>query len=136
MRKTTIAAAALAMSASLAGLAYAAAPDGRTAEDSSVVTSVSPASDSSASATEDVSGHGADDPISHDVNDDRGGRGLDVAGIPAVLAAVPAEQRHGADDGPGHDVGDDHGTADQGADDPAGHDAGDDHGSGGHGSDG
>ena len=85
MRKTTITAAALAMSASLAGLAYAAAPDGRSTDDSSVVTTFSPASDSSSSpsstapevspTTADDGRHGADDPVGHDVGDDHGGGG-------------------------------------------------------------
>ena len=42
MRKTPVTAATLAMSASLAGLAYAAAPDGRSTEDSSVVSTFLP----------------------------------------------------------------------------------------------
>lgn len=108
MRKTTITAAALAMSASLAGLAYAAAPDGRSTGNASVV-STFPALESSSTST---------------------------APPPTVASSSPGEQRHGADDGAGHDVGDDHGSGGHGADDGAGHDVGDDHGSGGgHGSD-
>ena len=116
MRKTTITAAALAMSASLAGLAYAAAPDGRSTEDTSVVTPFSPATDASTSTTPSSSAsstsasaspttaddgrHGADDPI-------------------ATTPSMPTEhQRHdGSDDGPGHDVGDDHGSGGHGSDD-------------------
>ena len=119
MRKTTITAAALAMSASLAGLAYAAAPDGRSTENPSVVSPLSPAGDSSSpsgtpvlppipttagSGIDDRGGPGADDPVAHDVGDDHGGGG------------------RASDDGPGHDEGDDrsgggHGGRGHGSDD-------------------
>src|SRR4051812_3045131 len=114
MRKSTITAAALAMSASLAGLAYAAAPDSRSTEDSSVVTTFSPASDSSAAVTPasssaspttaDDGRHGADDPLGHDVGDDHGGGGHGADDTPATTPALPTpHQRHdGSDDGPGH----------------------------------
>jgi hypothetical protein len=126
MRKTVISAAALAMSTALAGFAYAAAPGGPTATDPTSV--VIPASTTAGAsvmtgAPDDSAGrmvvrHGADDPVGHDVGDDRSGA-----------------RGHGIDDRAGHDAGDDHGSGGHGADDPAGHGAGDDHGSGGHGSD-
>jgi hypothetical protein len=142
MRKTTITAAALAMSASLAGLAYAAAPDGRSTEDSSVVSTFSPIFDSSSTSSSPISSSAApttaDDPVGHDVGDGHGNGGHGADDPVATIPTTPTtHQRHdGSDDGPGHDVGDDHGAGGgNGADDGTGHDVGDDHGGGG-GSDG
>ena len=102
------------MSASLAGLAYAAAPDGRSTENPAVVSTLSPAGDSASRSGESVSppapttagsriddrgGPGADAPIAHDVGDDHDGGG------------------HRSDDGVEHDVGDDHGGRGHGSDD-------------------
>jgi hypothetical protein len=143
MRKTTITAAALAMSASLAGLAYAAAPDGRSTEDSSVVSTFTPAdsspTDSTSASTSPSSRTSAVTPTASPSDDHgRDGHGADD-GVPGSTPSMPTgtHQRHdGSDDGVGHDVGDDHGRgghgaddgADDGDDDGAGHDVGDDHG--------
>jgi len=113
MRKTVISAAALAMSTALAGLAFAAAPDGSTPTHSSSM--VSPATSTTTDAPDDSDGrvgggHGADDVI--DAPDDSDGR---VGG------------GHGADDGSG--------SSGHGSDDSSGHEGGDHSGSGGHGSD-
>jgi uncharacterized low-complexity protein len=97
MRKSALTAAALAMSVSMAGIAYAAVPSGSTATDTSSVTSAVPAF---SRAAVDDHGHGrhrADDPA-----------------------------RHGADDPARHDVGEDRGRVHSRADDPIGHDRGDD----------
>jgi hypothetical protein len=159
MKKTLISAAAIAMSASLAGIAYAAAPSGTPSSDDRSVVVRAPSTNDAADdpagdrgrgrdhAEDDSSPrsipttghqrHGADDPATHDVGDDHGGL---------------RDRGHGADDPVGHDATDDRGGANagpgsansgpgrtgsghHGADDPASHDAGDDHGgrSGGHG---
>ncbi|TFV82806.1 hypothetical protein E4P38_22005 [Blastococcus sp. CT_GayMR16] len=148
MRKTTITAAALVMTASVAGLAYAAAPDGRSTEDSSVVTPFSPATGSStstsspstsstttSSTTSEPASSTASSTASPTGIDDRGrgGHGADD-GVATSTPSMPTgtHQRHdGSDDGPGHDVGDDHGGdrggdhgGDRGGEDSAGHGSG------------
>jgi hypothetical protein len=141
MRKTTITAAALAMSASLAGLAYAAAPDGRSTDDSSVVTTFSPASESSTSSSSSSTAPEISPSVSPTTGDDhggdRGGHGADDTITPTPAMPTEHQRYDGSDDGPGQDVGDDHGgdRGGHGSDDGPGHDVGDDHGSGGHGSD-
>lgn len=112
MRKTALAAAGLAMSISMAGIAYAAAPSGSTPTEKSSVTH---------SAADNRDRDGRDDPAGHDARDDsRGGR-------TTVVVPGPAARRG---EGP---AGDDltHGHGHFGIhrfQDPAGHDAGDDHG--------
>jgi hypothetical protein len=165
MRKTAVTAAGLALSASLAGLVYAAPSSGAATEKSAVA-----ATSSTSRTVVDDHGrgrHGADDPPGHVRQDDRREDRTVVVHVvtpvpkPTVVAvrAVPAPvARHGADDPAnhdatddrvvragtavsddpaGHEVGDDHGdrSGRSGSDDPAGHDAGDDRGSRGHGSD-
>jgi hypothetical protein len=130
MRKTVISVAALAMSTALAGLAFAAAPDGSTPTDS--ISVVTPAATSA----------GADVADAPDDSDGRvgGGHGADDAmpspsSVPAPVPSPRTQQPRAGDDGPGHDVGDDHGAGGHGADDGPGHDVGDDHGAGGPGAD-
>src|SRR4051812_22347208 len=130
MRKAVISAAALAMSTALAGLAFAAAPDGSTPTHSSSV--IAPATTSS----------GADVTDAPDDSDGRvgGGHGVDDAApspssVPAPIPTARTHERHGADDV--DDAPDDsdgrvaggHASRGQGADDGPGHDVGDDHGS-------
>jgi hypothetical protein len=160
MKKTLITAAALAMSASVAGIAYAAAPSATPASVDRAVVVPAPSTDDPAGdrgrgrdhAEDDLSpttmptlehpagdDRGMDDPATHDVGDDHGGatrgRGADDSGPGSTNSG-----RVGDDDPAGHDAGDDHGSGRHGADDPTTHDAGDDHGrddhgSGGHGAD-
>src|SRR3954466_10437740 len=101
MKKTLITAAALAMSASVAGIAYAASPSTTpTSDDHSIVV---PAG-TSAGATGD-SGRGRDH-----AEDDI---------TPTTIPATPAGDDRGMDDPATHDVGDDHGgDRGRGADDP------------------
>jgi merozoite surface protein 4 len=153
MKKTLITAAAIAMSASVAGIAYAATPATTPTDGRSVVLPATSTDDPAGDrgrgrdhAEDDVtpttiptlpggddrgtSSQGMDDPATHDVGDDHGG---------------DRDRGRGADDPATHDMGDDRGGADAGpgsadsgpgsansgrggADDPATHDAGYDHG--------
>jgi hypothetical protein len=141
MRKAAVPAAGLALSASLAGLVYAAPASGAGATEKSAVAPTA----SAAVPRTAVDDHGrgrsrADDPAGHDAGDDRRVSVIPPAPAPkATVVTVPASSvpsvRRGADDPASHDAGDDRGSGGHGSDDPAGHDAGDDRGSGGHGSD-
>jgi len=160
MRKSALTAAALAMSVSMAGIAYAAVPSGSTATDTSSVTSAVPAFSRAAVDDHGHARHGADDhgrhevgesrgpvhsraddPIGHDRGDDsrRAGSPASVVihTVPARTVTVPAASvARMSDDPAGHDATDDRDSAHRhGADDRSGHDVGDDHGSDRHGSD-
>src|SRR4051812_15442354 len=98
MKKTLITAAAIALSTSVAGIAYAATPGTASpSDDRSVVVP--------AGSTADPTG-------------DRG-RGRDHAEDDVTPTTMPTLE---------HPAGDDRGHDNQGADDPATHDVGDDHG--------
>ena len=69
-----------------------------------------------------VDGHGADDPVNHDVTDDHGDHRGTVGTTTTSSPATATVDDHGADDPATHDIGDD-----QGVDNPATAGVTDDH---------
>lgn len=124
MKKTVLLAATATLSAGLIGLAAAASASGPSSSGSGGVSSTS------SSSTVQRASHGADDPATHDVGDDRGSGGHRADDVPArttvsipvpapAAAAAPApvaSSRNGTDDPVTHDVGDDNGSGRHGAD--------------------